>query len=213
MPASDTVSHATDTQKFVATIAPTRPTPATRHASARFSTLLPPRSTWFAHRIIAIDASAYTPLVTRPTSKFDRRPSLMICGSQMPTPYDPTRNPNCTPARISRRTSLSAGSSWRISLCFDSPATLSRMSCRSRSVNHVASSGRSVNTRSTPSPTRVTGNPSRMNSHFQPARPRMPFICRSAPDSAPPTTEEMGIATMNHAMTRVRYSAGNQWPR
>ena len=41
----------------------------------------------------------------------------------------------------------------------------------------------------------------------------MPSICSSDPDSAPPMTDEIGIATMNHAMTRVRYSAGNQWPR
>ena len=38
----------------------------------------------------------------------------------------------------------------------------------------------------------------------------MPFIWSNAPDSAPPTTDEIGIATMNQAITRVRYSAGNQ---
>ncbi len=57
------------------------------------------------------------------------------------------------------------------------------------------------------------GSPSRMNSHFHPAMPNMPFICSSAPDNAPPTTDEMGMATMNHAIARVRYCAGNQWPR
>ena len=36
----------------------------------------------------------------------------------------------------------------------------------------------------------------------------MPSICSSAPDSAPPTTEEIGIATMNHAIARVRYPGG-----
>ena len=31
------------------------------------------------------------------------RPVSRICGRKMPMPYDPTRNPNCTPARISTR--------------------------------------------------------------------------------------------------------------
>ena len=30
----------------------------------------------------------------------------------------------------------------------------------------------------------------------------------SSPDSGPPITDEIGIATMNHAMMRVRYSRG-----
>ena len=36
------------------------------------------------------------------------RPVSRICGRNRPMPYEPTRNPNCTPARISTRGSLSA---------------------------------------------------------------------------------------------------------
>src|SRR6478752_9684678 len=59
IPASDTVSQPNDTQKFVETTAQASPMAPTRHDSARFVTLLPPRSTCPAQRIIETDATAY----------------------------------------------------------------------------------------------------------------------------------------------------------
>ena len=93
--------------------------------------MLPPRSTWPAQRIIETDATAYDALLRNPISRSDSFPSRRICGSQMPTPYDPTRNPNCTPPRISTRGSLSAGPRWRTSRGRFSPATRSRTVWRS----------------------------------------------------------------------------------
>ena len=48
-----------------------------------------------------------------------------------------------------------------------------------------------------------------MKSHCHPASPSQPSIVSSSPDSGPPMTDEIGIATMNQAMMRVRYSRGN----
>ena len=47
-----------------------------------------------------------------------------------------------------------------------------------------------------------------MNSHCHPASPTTPSIASSKPETGPPMTDDIGIATMNHAIIRVRYSAG-----
>ena len=52
-----------------------------------------------------------------------------------------------------------------------------------------------------------------MNSHCQPASPAVPSIASSTDDSGAPITVDSGMATMNHAMMRVRYSDGNQVER
>ena len=38
-------------------------------------------------------------------------------------------------------------------------------------------------------------------------------VFRSKPETGPATTDDIGTATMNHAIIRVRYSEGNQVPR
>src|SRR5262245_31531066 len=58
-PVTATAIHTTDTQKLLSNrIAPRNPAADSRHASARFTTLLPPRSTWRAHRTIPTTATA-----------------------------------------------------------------------------------------------------------------------------------------------------------
>src|SRR5713101_8186324 len=76
IPTSDTVSHPNDTQKCVEKTAAASPIAASRHARARFVTLLPPRSTWPAQVIIPIDASAYDALLRNPTCRLERFPAL-----------------------------------------------------------------------------------------------------------------------------------------
>src|SRR4029453_2125286 len=57
-PVSATAIHITDTQKFFSKrIAPRNPHAATAHAIARLTTLLEPRSTRSAHRIMPITAT------------------------------------------------------------------------------------------------------------------------------------------------------------
>ena len=52
-----------------------------------------------------------------------------------------------------------------------------------------------------------------MNSHCQPESPSAPSSPSSNPETGPPITAEIGIATMNQAMILVRYSAGNHVAR
>ncbi len=84
---------------------------------------------------------------------------------------------------------------------------------RSSSDSQDTSSGWSASSQSRLMPISTTGSPSTMNSHCHPAMPATPSMPSNQPDTGPPMTDDTGIATMNHAIIRVRYCAGNQVPR
>ena len=58
-------------------------------------------------------------------------------------------------------------------------------------------------------PISIAGTASRMNIHFQPARPATPSSCSSAPEIGPAMKLETGIAATKAAVTRPRHCLGN----
>ena len=56
----------------------------------------------------------------------------------------------------------------------------------------------------------MDGMASTRNIHFHPDRPRTPFRPSRLPESGPPITDDIGMATRNQARMRARNSDGNQ---
>ncbi len=89
-------------------------------------------------------------------------------------------------------------------------ASLSVSQVRCSGVSQRACAGPLGSTNRHATPMTTAGTASRMNIHCQPCSPIQPSVCSSSAEIGDPIRLETGIATMNIATIRPRYSAGNQ---